>query len=129
MSTKVYLAGPMRKIPQFNFPAFTEGTATLRALGYEVWSPHEYDLNGGFRPYDLTGYEELSAYGFDLRRAIARDLEVVTTWADLVVVLPGWQASLGVAAEIAAAHAIGIPVQTFAEATEARVKVDGRYLN
>lgn len=116
---KAYIAGPMRKIAAFNFPAFRDATEVLRGLGYEVWSPHEYDENSGFHPYGLTGHEDLKQYGFNLRKAIARDLEVVVTWSDMVIVLPGWETSLGVAAEVAAARAIGLPVITYEEAKEA----------
>jgi hypothetical protein len=38
---KLYLAGPMTGIPDFNFPRFHAEAARLRALGYEVVNPAE----------------------------------------------------------------------------------------
>lgn len=40
---RVYLAGPMSNIKQFNFPAFYAAAAELRAQGFEVVSPAELD--------------------------------------------------------------------------------------
>lgn len=40
---RVYLAGPMRGVPHFNFPAFHAAAAELRARGYVVFSPAEAD--------------------------------------------------------------------------------------
>ena len=99
---KVYLAGPMRGYASFNFPAFHEASARLRAAGHEVASPAEHDESGGFDP---TGSDE----DFDLRAAFRWDLEQVQT-VDAVVVLPGWSGSKGASAEVAVAEVIGTPV-------------------
>lgn len=40
---KVYVAGPMRGIPEFNFPAFNLAAKNLRADGHVVFNPAERD--------------------------------------------------------------------------------------
>ncbi|MDN3356036.1 DUF4406 domain-containing protein [Actinomadura sp. DC4] len=113
---KLYLAGPMRAYPEFNHPAFRKATALLRADGHEVFSPAEHDEVGGF---DFTGMagtpEDLDAQGFDLRVALADDLVWICGHAEGLVVLPGWQTSLGATAEVATARALSLPVWPLAE--------------
>ena len=116
---RVYLAGPMRGLPQFNFPAFDTGKATLEALGHEVFNPADRDRDiAGFDPTVLTGNEDLADMGFSLRDALAADTEYISLHADAVALLPGWQKSSGVAAEVALAHALGLPVGELASFDE-----------
>lgn len=115
MLTKVYLAGPMRGIPEFNFPAFTRAAAALRAQGVEVFDPAANDLNAGFDPTGMTGREDLSDAGFSLRQALAVDLAWIAECAEQVVVLPGWEQSRGAQAETATARALGVPIYTYTE--------------
>lgn len=110
---KIYLAGPMRGIPHFNFPAFRAGAQLLRGQGHEVFSPaerdnehHGTDISAG----NLTGSEEqaVQAHGFSLRDALAADLEYICQHAEAIALLPGWARSMGVAAELATAKALGL---------------------
>jgi hypothetical protein len=103
----VYLAGPMRGYPAFNFPSFTDAARRLWDAGYEYVSPAEHDLAQGFNPWLLAGDEDLSDLGFDLREALRWDLEQVTK-ADAICVLPGWEKSSGARAEVAVAAALGL---------------------
>jgi hypothetical protein len=101
----------MRGYPEFNFPAFRDATAKLRALGHGVFSPAERDQRTGLETGGLKGREdELRESGFDVSVALAVDLKWICEWAEAVVVLPGWSESLGAAAEIAAARALHKPV-------------------
>ena len=100
--TKLYLAGPMTGYPRWNFDAFAEATAALRAAGYEVISPAEHDLAQGFDP-DAP----VSEYTLEDRHAAMRaDIEAVLS-VDGLATLPGWEASEGATLEVAVAQGIG----------------------
>jgi hypothetical protein len=110
---KLYVAGPMRGIPHFNFPAFHAATARLRAAGHEVFNPAERDIEAtgvDISADNLTGNNEQAAsnHGFSLREALADDLLFVCRHADGVVMLPGWVNSKGANAEVAAAIALDL---------------------
>lgn len=102
---RLYLAGPMRGYPLFNFPAFTRAAGLLRAAGYTVWSPHERDLDAGIDPAAHSD-TRVSPEGFDLCAALAEDMKQVLQ-ADGLVALKGWHRSLGTSAEILTALATG----------------------
>lgn len=40
----VYVSGPMTGLPEFNYPAFNEAAAKLRAAGYRVENPAENEM-------------------------------------------------------------------------------------
>ena len=103
----VYLAGPMRGYAEFNFPAFHEAAADLRAQGYAVWSPAEADIEA-----NDAGRGSLADY-------MVRDLPAVCS-SEAVVVLPGWQKSKGARLETTVARALGIPVLSYPDLGPAR---------
>src|ERR1700692_1729160 len=102
---KLYLAGPMRGIPDFNFPAFHEAAAQLRAMGHEVFSPAEKDIeNHGDIFASKDGNEsDAEKHGFNLRDALGMDLAYICGHADGVALLDGWERSKGAVAESATA--------------------------
>ena len=100
----VYIAGPMTGKPSFNFPAFDAAEARLRAQGWDVRNPAAHDRETGFDPDDPTALE-----AFDLCAAFRWDIAQVLA-ADAIYLLEGWEASKGVAVELAVAKAIGIAV-------------------
>jgi hypothetical protein len=111
----IYLAGPMKGKPYFNFPTFHHVTARLRAEGHVVFNPaerdnarHGTDISAG----NETGCLEQAAnvYGFDLREALADDLHFICSKADAVYLLPGWQNSKGATAERAVAEALSLEI-------------------
>lgn len=113
---KIYLAGPMRGIEEFNFPAFFKAAAELRAEGHTVFSPAEKDCErhgtniGADNP---DGDEEYASkqHGFTLRDALRIDLEYICNEADAIALLPGWEHSKGADAEHKTAVALGLHVR------------------
>lgn len=97
---KLYLAGPMRGYPEYNFPAFHEATQKLMAMGHAVWSPAQHDVNDGFDP----SKDEAKP----LREYMKADLVAVLN-ADAVAVLEGWEKSQGASLEVYVAGQCGIP--------------------
>lgn len=113
----LYLAGPMTGLPHFNRPAFDLAAAKLRANGWHVFSPVEYDIEqygeGMFE--DAFGNAEYAAerYGYDRREVLAADLDWICLEADAIMMLDGWMRSTGARAEYATAVALGL--RTYSE--------------
>lgn len=99
-SRRIYLSGPMKGYPQSNYPLFTYVAAQLRAAGHTVYNPSEF-------PHD--GEHET----FPLRKAFAEYAKFICEEADTIVLLPGWEASLGVSAELALAKNCRLEVVEF----------------
>jgi hypothetical protein len=116
---KIYVAGPMRGIPEFNFPAFHQAAAQLRAEGHDVFNPAERDIekHGGvdISKGNATGDNAIAEaqHGFNLREALKDDLQFICLHADAVAVLTGWENSKGAQAEVATAYALGLKVFNF----------------
>lgn len=110
---RFYISGPMRGRRGFNFPAFVRAAEDLTRAGYEVLSPAQRDMDNGFDPKGLIGFEDLSKLGFDLREALLEDCRMICEEADAIVVLDGWAFSKGAKAEVALGRALGLPVLTY----------------
>lgn len=86
---KVYVAGPMTGLPEFNRPAFFAAEAHLKELGAVVVNPAV--LPDGFSH---------DAY---MRMCIPMMME-----CDAVAFLPGWHQSKGARQEFTRAHSFGL---------------------
>jgi hypothetical protein len=90
---KIYLAGPMTGLPDFNYPAFHAMAAHLRAAGYEVFSPAE-------NPFPPCG-----TWGGYMRMALAQLVQ-----CECIALLPGWTESKGALIERKLAQVLGMKV-------------------
>ncbi|MDI1279280.1 DUF4406 domain-containing protein [Methylobacter sp.] len=87
---RIYLAGPMSGLPDFNYPAFNQAAERLRGLGFHVENPAECAPCGSWGEY--------------MRRGITKMLT-----CDCVAFLPGSQAFKGATIERRLAADLGIP--------------------
>jgi hypothetical protein len=114
---RIYVAGPMRGIEHFNFPAFDAAAEQLRALGHEVFNPADHDrAQHGDDVFDSPSgdLDDIAERGFDLRAALAADTAWICEHADGVALLPGWENSKGASAEAALGRALGLLVEPLA---------------
>ena len=88
---RIYIAGPMTGLPEFNYPAFNAEAARIRALGYHVENPAENKApeNGAWEDY----------MKLSLRQMLT---------CDTVVMLPGWGKSKGALIEYSLAKSLGL---------------------
>jgi Domain of unknown function (DUF4406) len=114
MDMKIYLAGPMRGIANFNFPAFDYAEEKLLAEGHFVFSPAARDraVLGVGLENNLSGDEKVAeqTVGFSLREALGADTKWICAEADAIALLPGWEKSSGANAEHALAKALGLTI-------------------
>jgi hypothetical protein len=102
---KAYIAGPMRGVDLYNFPAFDETAERYRQYGYEVFNPADLDRQKGFDPEELPVDFDFSQApeGFQLNETIRDDVTELLS-CNVIVMLPGWEDSKGARAEHALAR-------------------------
>jgi hypothetical protein len=111
--TRCYLAGPMRGIPYFNFPAFFAAEKKLKEKGYTVFNPARRDVQKYGKEIaapDGSVKTAAAQVGFSLREALAMDSQWLCLNADAIALLPGWKKSKGANAELALAKALDLKV-------------------
>ena len=113
---RIYLAGPMRGYPEFNFPLFHKVAKVLRDCGNEVFNPAERDEKAHGEDLVKGTAGDLSEIPeFSLREALAEDLSWICRHADAVALLPGWEQSRGATAERATGKALGLTIVEIGE--------------
>lgn len=90
---RIYLAGPMTGLPEYNHPAFHAEAARLRAAGHEVFNPAEIDIGPGATWLDY------------MRVCIPALVE-----CDCARFLPGWECSDGAKVEFHVATGLKMPL-------------------
>ena len=91
---KLYIAGPMTGLPEFNYPAFFDAAALLESVGHEPINPARTDGREGCKGW------------LDYMRCSLRDIAD----CDGVATLPGWGDSRGAALEVHIARSLDLPI-------------------
>ena len=108
----IYVAGPMRGVPFYNFPKFDERAEHLRQEGWAVINPADTDREAGGTdtcPHEFNPDVNYTDQEF-MRAAIARDMLSICQQCTAIYMLSGWENSKGARAEHAAALAIGLEI-------------------
>jgi hypothetical protein len=115
----VYVAGPMRGIPLYNFPAFDAAAAFYRSQGLTVLSPAELDREHGIDPTTLpTGHDwSVEPPGTTFGELISRDLAVLPRCRSISL-LDRWTGSEGARMELSRALELGLEVRDAARDME-----------
>lgn len=92
-ANRVYVAGPMTGIENFNYPAFNAVAEQLRAQGYEVENPADHGIVEGAVWADYMAYD-LTRLGL----------------CGTIALLPNWERSQGARLEVLIAERLGMTV-------------------
>lgn len=99
---KVYIAGPMRGLPDFNYPTFNFYAERAREAGFAVVNPAEIGAQFG-TPEEINGNRAL------LAAVVAAELHALDT-CNAICLLPGWEKSDGAKRELARALQLGLSI-------------------
>lgn len=103
---RIYIAGPMSGIPEYNRPAFEEAELRLRSRGHVmIFNPIESEMSEKAQAGEFPSEE--AAY----RHCMKMDLDWICDYADKIYFLKGWENSKGARAEHALAVALGIEIE------------------
>lgn len=92
-ANRVYVAGPMTGIEDFNYPAFNAVADSLRAQGYQVENPADHGIVEGAVWADYMAYD-LTRLGL----------------CGIIALLPDWEKSQGARLEVLIAERLGMTV-------------------
>lgn len=109
---EVYIAGPMRGLADYNFPAFYQAEAMLDLWGFKVHNPARMDIRAAKAGFNRATQTVIPDTTFKIEEVLRRDFDAIKQ-CDAVIVLPGWEKSSGAQRELAFAQSIGIPVFKF----------------
>lgn len=106
----VYIAGPMRGIESYNFPAFDDARDRFKAASWKVISPADIDRAHDIHEDSVLEFTPATARVFAQRDAHAIISQMKAEDGDALALLPGWEDSTGATAELFLARWVGLKV-------------------
>ncbi len=106
---RVYIAGPMRGYPKFNFPAFDKARDLAIQLGFAPVSPADLDRESGVNETTSLVFSHKQTREF-VRRDSKALIDFYAEDGDAIALLPGWEKSTGAVAEFFLARWLGLAV-------------------
>lgn len=101
---KVYIAGPMTGLPNYNFAAFDRAAECLKARGLEPQNPAEIGrkwlIDNAHKEPNASEYQDLLTKGRELLRQCGR-----------IYLLRGWEKSKGAKSELSYALILRLQVE------------------
>mgnify|MGYP001194661752 CR=1 FL=1 len=111
----IYVAGPMRGYPNWNYDSFNAAEKVLSTLGWRVINPANLDAN-----YEETADLDSTPESFDpndsnkdhevIRKIMKRDCDVICDECDAIYLLTGWEKSKGALCEKWLCECLGVDV-------------------
>jgi hypothetical protein len=98
---KIYIAGPMTGLKDFNYPAFNKASELLRGKGHEIENPAE------------NPKPECNSWSGYMRMSIVQIVK-----CDGVALLPGWWRSKGATTECFIAWRLGMKIFKISDITQ-----------
>lgn len=99
---RVYIAGPMTGIEDWNYPLFFQVEEQLKELGYETVNPAR---SSGDTLEEALADAEVHPWSYFMKRDIPHVIQ-----CDALCLLPGWRSSRGARLEVSIAKGLGIPL-------------------
>lgn len=105
---KLYLAGPMRGLPEWNFPTFRDAKKRLEEQGHHVFCPATMATAQGYgEGFSCEpGTAEADSH---LRHVMQNDVTSLMH-SEAIALLPGWESSRGATVEVALAQFLGLKI-------------------
>ena len=108
----IYIAGPMRGVEEYNYPAFDRQATVLEKQGWLVINPAEMDrddekpING---PHEFDPDNNYEDHEF-MRNALKRDMDAICDSCTAIYMMSDWEMSRGAKCEWHLAKALGLEI-------------------